>query len=200
MSNVEKIIISIVVGIFMIALSYLIYISCQYDIYTFSSKNKTINIIYSSEGTSFNDGADIYDTIYECESLLKDYGKSVKVIKAKDKNKLDKKVNRAKSQVVTNIIININTTKLIQNKDTILLKVPKDDVKSIDLAAKIKNNTSNIKVNMIQDKNIIPRASNEIYLNIFLSHNCSQREGEELLTKIFQAMYDGDGYAMTQDG
>jgi len=44
---------------------------------------------------------------------------------------------------------------------------------------------------MIHDKNIIPRASNEIYLNIFLSHNCSQREGEELLIKIFQAMYGG---------
>lgn len=189
MSNVEKIIISIVVGIFMIALSYLIYISYQYDIYTFSSKTKTINIIYSSEDTSFNDGADIYDAIYECESLLKDYGKNVKVIKAKDKNKLDKKVNRAKSQVVTNIIIDINTTKLIQDKNTILLKIPKDDVKSIDFAAKIKSNTSNIKVNMIHDKNIIPRASNEIYLNIFLSHNCSQREGEELLTKIFQSMY-----------
>ena len=176
----------------MIALSYLIYISYQYDIYTFSSKTKTINIIYSSDGTSFNDEADIYDAIYECESLLKDYGKNVKVIKAKDKNRLDKKVNRAKSQVVTNIIIDINTTKLIQDKNTILLKIPKDDVKSIDFAAKIKSNTSNIKVNMIHDKNIIPRASNEIYLNIFLSHNCSQREGEELLTKIFQAMY-GDG-------
>ena len=191
MSNVEKIIISIVVGIFMIVLSYLIYISYQYDIYTFSSKTKTINIIYSSDDTSFNDEADIYDAIYECESLLKDYGKNVKVIKAKDKNKLDKKVNRAKSQVVTNIIIDINTTKLIQDKNTILLKIPKDDVKSIDFAAKIKSNTSNIKVNMIHDKNIIPRASNEIYLNIFLSHNCSQREGEELLIKIFQAMYGG---------
>lgn len=189
MNNVEKIIIFIVVGIFMIALSYLIYISYQYDIYTFSSKTKTINIIYSSDGTSFNDGTDIYDAIYECEGLLKDYGKNVKVIKVKDKNKLDKKVNRAKSQVVTNIIIDINTTKLIQDKNTILLKVPKDDVKSIDFAAEIKSNTSNIKVNMIQDKNIIPRASNEIHLNIFLSHNCSQREGEKLLTKIFQAMY-----------
>lgn len=139
-------------------------------------------IIFSSSGGKLKGGESVSDILSFAEDFLKQSGKAAAAVKETQNDKLKRKIMDLMKRDRTYILIDINPTKLIQNENTILIRIGKSEnakyESNLEYASRLKETLSNkykiLKVNTLTD-------SKSTY-NQELGHNALRLEISESLT------------------
>lgn len=181
-----------------LSILYLIFLTKNLEKYTGAMDySGNYYILYSSEGGSLKSGENISNILSYGADFLKQSGVNTKTITETESNKIKSKILNTMKKDRKYILIDINTTKLIQNENTILIRLGKKDntkyESNLETASKLKGiiagKYKNLKVNTITDsKNNYNQDLGHIAIRIDISESLTLENAKKLTSYLLESL------------
>lgn len=154
-------------------------------------------ILFSTDGGEIKDGKSITDVLGFSGDFLKQSGMEAIVVNETQNNKIKNKIVDSMKKDRKYILVDINSTKLISNENTILIRLGKKDntkyESNMEYASKLKEALSQkqntIKVNIIGDsKNNYHQDLGHMAIRLDISQNISYENAKILMSYILETL------------
>jgi hypothetical protein len=153
-------------------------------------------ILFSTDSGEIKDGKSITDVLGFSGDFLKQSGMEAIVVEETQNNKVKNKILDSMKKDRKYILVDINSTKLISNENTILIRLgKKNNTKyeaNMEYASKLKEALSqkhNIKVNIIGDsKNNYHQDLGHMAIRFDISQNISYENAKILMSYILETL------------
>lgn len=175
----------------LLSILYLSRIARDLQDYTFAGNKSAEILVYSSSDTDFKDGEINKVLDYMVEST-KGFGVKVKNLGViNDKDKIEKILKKQTSGANTYYVLDISASNKIINKDTILIRIEKNENydKNIGFANSIKSKLSKERINTLGETKCYNQEFGDKAIKIEISNKLTINEAYKLIDKLLYGIY-----------
>lgn len=191
MKYLKIFVITAIIAATVISILYLSRIARDLHEYTFAGNNSTEILLYSSSNMSFNDGEinKIQDYIVDSTKGFSVKVKNLGVIT--DKENIEKILKKQTNGASKYIVLDISASNKIINKDTILIRVEKNENynNNISFANSIKSKLSKDRINILGETKCYNQEFGDKALKIEISNKLTISEAKKLIDKLLYGIY-----------
>lgn len=184
-------VITVILAVTFFSILYLTKIAKDIEEYTFSRGDSINLIVYTTSKEKLID-ADIKNLLDYIEKSQESIGIKVKNLGAiTDKKTLENKLNKTIKPLGRYIVIDLSLNDKIINKETILIRVEKNEKydENVGFANKIKTTLNKDRVNILGESKCNLQEFGDRALRVELSNKLTLKEAEKLIDKLMYAIY-----------
>lgn len=186
MSKVKIFVIMVVLFFSSVMLIYLLYFSRIYDKFTSAGHYGRQIIVFSSGEGKKADGENLPDRFSEMSEVLKNSNSNI--IFLRDSSKVHEYIDKINDKNKV-ILIDINASKLVVNKNTVLFRTPSDYADTFSFISEVRDNMKKESINintlnLRKDENIYGAA----LLKIDVSDRYKIKDTESTLIKTLECI------------
>ncbi|CDF57204.1 hypothetical protein [Thermobrachium celere] len=184
-------VITVILAVTFFSILYLTKIAKDIEEYTFSRGDSINLIVYTTSKEKLID-ADIKNLLDYIEKSQESIGIKVKNLGAvTDKKTLENKLNKTIKPLGRYIVIDLSLNDKIINKETILIRVEKNEKydENVGFANKIKTTLNKDRVNILGESKCYLQEFGDRALRVELSNKLTLKEAEKLIDKLMYAIY-----------
>ncbi|MCX7950953.1 MAG: hypothetical protein N2594_03270, partial [Clostridiales bacterium] len=184
-------VITAIIAATLLSILYLSRIARDLQEYTFAGNNSTEILLYSSSDLRFNDGEINKILDYIVDSTI-GFGVKVKNLGVIDDNEnIEKILKKQTNGGKTYIVLDISASNKIINKDTILIRIEKNENynNNIGFANSIKSKLSKERINILGETKCYNQEFGDKALKIEISNKLTIDEAKKLIDKLLYGIY-----------
>ncbi|GFR34449.1 hypothetical protein [Thermobrachium celere] len=184
-------VITVILAVTIFSILYLTKIAKDIEEYTFSRGDSINLIVYTTSKEKLID-ADVKNLLDYIETSQESLGIRVKNLGAiTDKKTLENKLHKIIKPLGRYIVIDLSLNDKIINKETILIRVEKNEKydENAGFANKIKTTLNKDRVNILGESKCYLQEFGDRALRVELSNKLTLKEAEKLIDKLMYAIY-----------
>lgn len=184
-------IITTIIAVTVLSILYLTKFAKRIQEYTFLGEDSFNIVLYTTSDNSFSDGS-IKDLLDYIENLQNGFGvKFINLGYVGDKKTLERKLSRITKENGRYIILDICVNDKMVNKDTILLRVEKNENYDINMnyANKIRNILNKDRVNILGESKCYMQEFGDKALRVEISSKNTINDAKKLIDKVMYAIF-----------
>ncbi|MBZ4664412.1 MAG: hypothetical protein JG776_2130 [Caloramator sp.] len=184
-------IITTIIAVTVLSILYLTKFARRIQEYTFLGEDSFNIVLYTTSDNSFSDGS-IKDLLDYIENLQNGFGvKFINLGYVGDKEILERKLSRITKENGRYIILDICVNDKMVNKDTILLRVEKNENydSNINYANKIRDILNKDRVNILGESKCYMQEFGDKALRVEISSKNTINDAKKLIDKVMYAIF-----------